>query len=205
MQLSRFQLAEQDYCGPVIRMSRKRTNFDGILVVDLEATCWDSPQPPAGEQSEVIEIGVAIMRPTGITKNESIYVRPTMSAISPFCTELTGITWDTVKTGMPFSSACNRLVEKYGSRNRVWASWGNYDRRMMKDQCELMGIEYPFGHSHINVKDLFSLRYKFKESYSVEVALNTIGLKFVGSPHSGKDDAYNIARLLSMTLYGNTQ
>ncbi|WP_241613214.1 hypothetical protein [Rhizobium sp. SSA_523] len=31
-----------------------------ILIIDLEATCWDS-RPPRGQESEIIEIGVCIM------------------------------------------------------------------------------------------------------------------------------------------------
>jgi inhibitor of KinA sporulation pathway (predicted exonuclease) len=33
---------------------------ENILIVDLEATCWDS-RPPRGQESEIIEIGVCIM------------------------------------------------------------------------------------------------------------------------------------------------
>ena len=182
-------------------MAFKKTNFDAIVVVDLEATCWLG-QPPTGERSEVIEIGVALLKREGIVKSESILVKPTMSGISDFCTELTGHSWDTLKAGMPFSSACNRLVEKHGSRNRVWASWGNYDRRMMKDQCELMGVDSPFSWTHINVKDMFSLKYGHRKSFSVENALMEIGVPFAGRPHSGKDDAFNIAILLHQMLWG---
>lgn len=33
---------------------------DNILIIDLEATCWED-RPPRGQESEIIEIGVCIM------------------------------------------------------------------------------------------------------------------------------------------------
>ncbi|WP_338152005.1 3'-5' exonuclease [Chryseobacterium angstadtii] len=66
---------------------------DNILIIDLEATCWDE-RPPRGQVSEIIEIGVCIMdASTGkISKNEGILIKPQYSKVSPFCTELTSIT-----------------------------------------------------------------------------------------------------------------
>ena len=65
-----------------------------VLVVDVEATCWQSRQPPPGEQSEIIEIGLCpldldCLEPGPV---HSILVRPQRSQISPFCTRLTSIT-----------------------------------------------------------------------------------------------------------------
>lgn len=181
-----------------------KTNFDAVVVVDLEATCWLG-QPPPGERSEIIEIGVAVVKPTGdIFKNESILVKPCMSNISDFCTELTGHSLETLKDGMPFSSALNRLIEKHGSRNRPWVSWGNYDRRMLKDQCDLMSLEYPMHHTHFNAKDMFSLAQMERKSFGVEKALRYLDAEFKGRPHSGKDDAYNIASLFRFMMWGYT-
>ena len=33
--------------------------LDKILVVDIEATCWEG-KPPAGEQNEIIEVGICL-------------------------------------------------------------------------------------------------------------------------------------------------
>lgn len=33
---------------------------ENILIIDLEATCWEK-YPPRGQESEIIEIGVCIM------------------------------------------------------------------------------------------------------------------------------------------------
>lgn len=34
--------------------------LDKVLVIDLEATCWEN-EPPKGQKSEIIEIGVALV------------------------------------------------------------------------------------------------------------------------------------------------
>src|SRR5262249_41432498 len=55
--VSRFRLLRFARRAPwVLRMSA----FDPLLVVDLEATCWEG-EPPAGEASDIIEIGVVLL------------------------------------------------------------------------------------------------------------------------------------------------
>ena len=34
--------------------------LDKIIVIDLEATCWEG-DPPPGQESEIIEIGLCIL------------------------------------------------------------------------------------------------------------------------------------------------
>ena len=34
--------------------------LDKILVVDVEATCWDG-KPPSGQESEIVEIGLCTL------------------------------------------------------------------------------------------------------------------------------------------------
>jgi inhibitor of KinA sporulation pathway (predicted exonuclease) len=42
-----------------------RFDFTRILVIDLEATCWQG-DPPPGETSEIIEIGNAVLKPVDV-------------------------------------------------------------------------------------------------------------------------------------------
>jgi len=35
--------------------------LDQVLVIDIEATCWEGP-PPEGLESEIIEIGICPLR-----------------------------------------------------------------------------------------------------------------------------------------------
>lgn len=202
--------------------------LDHIIVIDLEATCWRTEEEQGDQPSEIIEIGIACLdtatlkpfrkhclacsTPVGkdpldckVCHNRrelaTIYIRPTKSEVSNFCTELTGLTADFLRrNGLEFEPAINRLRKWYGPKNRVFASWGNYDRWMVEKWCKELNVQYPLGSTHINVKDLFGLKHKMNKAPGVEAALRKLNLPFIGRPHSGADDAWNIAVLLGEIL-----
>lgn len=70
-----------------------------ILIVDLEATCWENDRIPTGQKVDIIEIGICELNITtqAISKKQGIYVIPERSKISKFCTDLTGITPQLIK------------------------------------------------------------------------------------------------------------
>ena len=182
-------------------MKPKAKLLDKIVVVDVEATCWRG-KPPEGEQSEIIEIGICLLDVANgeITANKGILVRPSRSTVSAFCTELTTLTQEQVDTGISFTEACNMLREKYLSKDRVWASYGDYDRRMFRKQCEMEGFPYPFGTRHINVKTLCALRNKWIKETGMARAMERLKLPLIGTHHRGVDDAFNIAKILQTLL-----
>lgn len=179
-----------------------KRRLDKILVVDLEATCWEG-DPPAGESSEIIEIGLCVLDvSTGErTEPQGILVRPERSALSAYCQKLTTITPDMLADGLSFAEACALLVEKFDSGRRTWASYGDYDRIKLMQQCEDWGVPYPFGRSHINVKNLFALQQGLKEEVGLQKATAMLGLPFEGTIHRGVDDAWNIAAVLNKVLF----
>lgn len=98
---------------------------DNILIIDLEATCWND-RPPKGQENEIIEIGVCIMdAKTGmVSKNEGILVKPQYSKVSLFCTELTSITQEMLDNdGILLEDALDILRVEYDSENLTWASY----------------------------------------------------------------------------------
>jgi len=170
---------------------------DIVLVVDLEATCWLG-RPPEGQRNEVIEIGVAALDLASgqIIKHSTVLIKPTDSQISPFCTELTHITPEMVEAeGVSFSAACDWLRDEYGSHQRLWVSWGSDDLKMMKNECTLRGIDYPFTPYHQNLKRIYAKIVKAKQGLGLNTTLTAIGLAFEGTHHRGGDDAYNTARI----------
>ena len=218
-------------------MSRK--HLDQIVVVDLEATCWETEEEEkkALEEihkqfglrlenaSEIIEIGVCLYevehqrswiplcnKCQGNKGNDclicqgkgfvgSIIVKPQYSKINDFCTKLTSLTPEFVKKyGLDFPSACNRLRKYFGPKNRIWASWGDYDRRMFSDQCNQTAVKYPFGATHWNIKSIHGIKNKLQREIGLGSAVRMAGLEFEGSAHRGVDDAYNTARVLKTLL-----
>jgi inhibitor of KinA sporulation pathway (predicted exonuclease) len=182
-----------------IDMARKV--LDQVLVVDVESTCWDGP-PPDGQRGEIIEIGVCALEVDSLERGErrSILVRPEHSEVSPFCTELTTLTAADVESGVDFATACATLRKELRSEQRVWASYGDYDRRQFQRQCADAGVRYPFGIRHLNVKTLFALGWGLAEEVGMDEALRLADLPLEGTHHRGVDDAWNIAALLALML-----
>lgn len=168
-----------------------------IVIVDLECTCWEN-DIPIGQQTETIEIGICIYNciDKTITDKNSFYVMP-KSEISEYCTNLTGITYEKLKAeGRPLLEVINTIKKKYPLKSCMWASWGDWDRKQMRKECEIKGIAYPFVDSHLNIKNLYAIMKCKSVGIGVSAALAELGFEFVGTPHCGGDDAYNEAVIL---------
>ncbi|WP_116020823.1 3'-5' exonuclease [Thermomonospora umbrina] len=167
-----------------------------LNVVDVEATCWTG-RPPQGQIHEIIEIGLCVVDLDSRERvaRHRILVRPERSRVSPFCTELTGLTQEEVDGGVPFEEACAILERGHHARSRPWASWGDYDRKQFERQC-VEGVDYPFGARHTNAKAAFSLAFGLSRRLGMAGALEHAGLPLEGRHHSGEDDAWNIGALV---------
>lgn len=175
---------------------------DKILVIDLEATCWQGVQPK-DQVSEIIEIGICMLDINSgtISDNKGILVKPTKSKVSQFYTELTTITQDMLNNqGISFAEACSLLRTEYVANQYTWASYGAYDIEMIKSQCQIRGIDYPLSQNHINVKELFTDVKGLKKKVGMNGALHILGLPLEGTHHRGVDDANNIAKILYWCL-----
>ena len=65
---------------------------------------------------------------------------PVRSKVSEFCTRLTTLTQEQVDGGVSFEQACGQLRKAYRTRDRAWASYGDYDRRQFERQCQATGV-----------------------------------------------------------------
>lgn len=168
-----------------------------LNVVDIEATCWPE-RPPAGQHSEIIEIGLTVVDLAARTRvsRHGILVRPARSTVSPFCTELTSLTQEHVDTGVDFAVACRTLIAEFAAPHRPWTSWGAYDLKMFRSQCATTNVPYPFGGQHTNAKKLFAETRGLRRQQGMAQALDTAGLPLEGRHHRGEDDAWNIAALV---------
>jgi inhibitor of KinA sporulation pathway (predicted exonuclease) len=175
--------------------------LDEIVVIDVEATCWEGT-PPAGEVREIIEVGICTVDVRTLARGErqSVLVRPERSRVSPFCTALTTLTPEQVAAGASFAEACALLVSRLSTRERAWASWGDFDRVLFDEQCRRAGVRSPFGTTHLNVKHLFSLAHGLPGELGMMEALRHAQMDHEGTHHRGGDDAWNIAGLLASLL-----
>jgi inhibitor of KinA sporulation pathway (predicted exonuclease) len=177
--------------------------LDEIVVIDVEATCWEDG-PPAGQTQDIIEIGVCRLAvATGARGGrDSLLVRPTGSTVSPYCTALTTLTAEEVAGGVSFAEACETLATRHRTRDRAWASWGDFDRNLFQRQGAREGVKTPFGPTHLNVKHLFAVARALPREVGMMEALALAGLPHEGTHHRGGDDAWNIAALLAQLVEG---
>jgi inhibitor of KinA sporulation pathway (predicted exonuclease) len=175
--------------------------LDHVIVIDVEATCWEG-EPPPGQVSEIIEVGVCPLEVSTGRRlaRRSLLVRPERSTVSAFCTGLTTLTPEQVAGGMSFAEACGILRKEYQTRDRVWASFGDYDRNQFQKQCDATGVPSPFGTRHLNVKTLLGLGLGLTAEVGMPQALALLGLPQEGTHHRGDDDAWNIAAILGELL-----
>ena len=66
-----------------------------------------------------------------------------MSEVSDFCTRLTGITPDMVADAAPLADALQSLRDQFRCDERLFASWGDYDRNQFMRNCRTLQSEIP--------------------------------------------------------------
>jgi inhibitor of KinA sporulation pathway (predicted exonuclease) len=178
-------------------------NFNMVNVLDTELTCYADGVFPEGEKQEIIEVGITTvdLHHLEIVRTYSIPVKPVMSSVSPFCTELTGWTAAKLaKQGVSFAEACRRLSLKHGGQSRLLVTDSNGDVKSVREQCRLMNVEYPFGDDHLNVATLFSIVSAQRQNLGLVQMLTRLGMTFEGVQHRAGADSFNIARVLLALL-----
>jgi len=177
-----------------------------LLIVDLEATCWDNRMAPAGEiqsihNMEIIEFGCALATRAGeLLDSQSFLVRPVENPqLSEFCTSLTSIHQSMIEAAPPYSEACKLIDVWLGQPHEdfIWCSWGNYDRLHILADSEKHGV-FPamMNYPHLNLKRIWRRTTGQKRKNGMVHALEFHGLALEGHHHRGVDDARNMVRLL---------
>lgn len=176
-----------------------------LVVVDLEATCWERGFKSFHEM-EIIEIGALLI---DIAGSESIsefdeFVRPVINPVlSDFCRELTSIRQEDVAQADTFPDVWQRFLAWMKTPSDIlMSSWGNYDRWQFKLDCRRNGINYIFDNRHLNIKDICRKKWN-RRRFGLSSALRYLELEFEGIHHRGIDDARNIWKILKITSHGN--
>ncbi|MEP3891056.1 MAG: 3'-5' exonuclease [Hellea sp.] len=176
---------------------------DKLLIVDLEATCSEDNTISRSDM-EIIEIGASLVSLADfeILDDLQLYIRPVVTReLTPFCTKLTGIQQETVDSADIFSVAIGDYKTWLSGHSNVlaWASWGNYDKGQFDLDCNRHGVTgLHLNLPHFNIKNLFAKAVGAKRM-GLSRAIKYVGSKFEGRAHSGKDDAMNMARLLTLS------
>ncbi|GBG64331.1 hypothetical protein CBR_g41532 [Chara braunii] len=185
-----------------------RQPFDYYLVVDFEATCDDvSTLIP----QEIIEFPSVLLnsRTLEIEACFRVYVRPTVHpTLTEFCTKLTGIQQATVDAGLSLGEALvahDQWLQDRGllapKKQFLIVTWTDWDcQTMLELECRLKKLRKPGYFSNwANLKLPYRQIYG-RPTQGLRAAVETAGLVWEGSAHSGLDDAKNTARLTAALM-----
>ena len=182
----------------------KKIRYSTIVIVDLESTCWPPGERPKDQESEIIEIGICNLSLKTLKRGDkmSILVKPEVSEVSDYCTELTSLTQSDLDDAVCFSEAIEHIKKEYRTDRSPWGSWGGYDRKTLERQCRRLHHPYPMSDRHMNIKMLFAVMFNQTSECGMPAAMNRLNLPLEGVHHRGGDDAWNVARIAAETLRG---
>lgn len=173
--------------------------MENLIVVDLEATCWERRTTAA--EMEIIEIGAVKLDATNryrVVDEFQTFVRPTENLVlSDFCRTLTTIEQRNVDVAPYFPSAFDVFLSWISSGSYVWGSWGEYDFNQFVSECDRHDLPMPRAFErHVNLKAVYSLMRGQKKQSGMKKALRGLGIDLDGTPHRGIDDARNIVKIV---------
>ena len=167
------------------------------IIFDLEATCWRDRN--TSNRNEIIEIGALKINDDGqIIDTFETFIKPVAHPIlSDFCTELTTITQDQVDQAPGYIEVINQFKEWIGveSGDYLLCSWGFYDKKQLRSDCEMHGLDYQWAYKHISVKHQHGKLKQLKKPLGLGGAIKMESMTFEGTAHRGIDDARNIAKI----------
>jgi len=177
-----------------------------LIIVDLEATCWETGFSKSFYEMETIEIGavkIDVEKSIAIDEYDK-FIKPIKNpALSEFCTNLTSITQSDVDPADQFPIVFADFLKWIGPLNEmIIASWGNYDFYQFKNDCSLHSVPFPFEKRHINIKDFCKRKLK-RRRFGLSFAIQFLEMEFEGTQHRGIDDARNIWRIFEKVSNGN--
>src|SRR5690348_5364087 len=114
------------------------------VIVDLEATCWETGTSP--ERMEIIEIGAVLMDSSAgpVSKEFGAFVKPMASReLSDFCTQLTSIRQEDVDQAEIFPVVFWQFVDWIGEQPFYLCSWGAYDLNQFRRDCQRYRMSLP--------------------------------------------------------------
>ena len=160
-----------------------------ICVYDFECTCTNDEANPINSH-EVIEFPIVIIdvEQKAVVAEFQTYVKPELDPqLTPFCTELTGITQEQVDAGVPLSEALNQahaFLEAQGlfAHEFVFMSCGDFDGNHLKRESTTKNLTVPnYMRRWINFKKVFPM-HLIDESVTAPDFTSATGLKKINKP-----------------------
>ncbi|MBR9921743.1 MAG: exonuclease domain-containing protein [Bacteroidetes bacterium] len=168
-----------------------------FIIYDLEATCWKGR--PISKQQETIEIGALKVNGYGEIESEfGSFVKPKISPyLSAFCQELTSIEQSNVDRAPDFVRVIEEFQDWIGiyDEDYLLCSWGNFDKQLLQQDCDLHKMEGEWLEQHINIKRQYQEILRLHRPRGLKHAVEAEGFDFTGIHHRAISDAQNLAKI----------
>ncbi|KAJ3032241.1 hypothetical protein HK097_005360, partial [Rhizophlyctis rosea] len=193
--------------------------YDFIIALDLEATCDENHADPTlvkvpKDGGEIIELSYAVVSvpERRIVHQKQCFVKPVETIVTPFCTQLTGITEDTVANADTLRAAVEDLVsfiQTHPQSTFCLMAHGEWDLRyQLPRECREKGIALPaqfsvFFDAIREVNRVLSLSSGVQRQVgntSLTGLCKQLGIQHEGRVHSGLDDALTVAKIAIAVL-----
>lgn len=170
------------------------------VIFDIEATCEDRKINP-NYPMETIEIGAVKIEGKNIIDRFSTFIKPELvTELTPYCTNLTTITYNDLKDAPPFREGILAFYKFiYGSEI---LSCGDFDKKFLSNE---ISVKCPNSKphqlarnailtTHKNLKVHFNKVTNHKMVDMVEMA-EVLGIPLDGTHHRADSDAENLAKI----------
>ncbi len=173
-----------------------------FIILDLEATCWQGNS--MDREQEIIELGA--YRVNGYRDwidHFQSFVKPVhYPRLSPYCTDLTGITQEQVSKARTFGPVFSLFEDWYFKLDEphILCTWGAKDIELLQAECNRHHHDIEFMPRCINLKAQYAGIHHLPKEVGLLKALAYSDIEFEGSHHRALDDAYNTSRLFLQYL-----
>lgn len=168
-------------------------------IFDIEASCDDRKKNPHYNM-ETIEIGAVKVKDGKVIDEFQAFIKPEyITELTPFCTELTGITFDDLEDASNFNDV---IVDFFNFIYKTTIySCGEFDRKFLVREINDKGdkeihdlVSKAIQSSHVNLKKHYSKVTSKKRVGMIGMA-EELGVKLTGAHHRALDDSRNLAKI----------
>jgi len=165
---------------------RKKT----YIFIDVEAALIRGKQ-------QIIEIGAVKLFPNGTIETFSQLVQPyKFKKLSSFIHELTGITTEELQEAASFKEVI-AMFEKWCGRDSIFITFGDFDRKVMEDECARYRINSEFLYPMIDFQQKYMIEYQLKNHPSLLGLLTELEIT-VNTQHRALADAISLLKIFEV-------
>lgn len=173
--------------------------METVIIFDIEASCEDRNINP-NYNMETIEIGAVKIKDGKVIDEFQTFVKPEyVDSLTPFCTNLTKITYADLEDAPLFVEAILKFYD-FIKGYKIY-SCGDFDKKFLVREIkekvtgfQRILVENAILGCHRNLKVNYNRITGKKQAGMMKMA-NELGIKISGSHHRALDDSRNLAKI----------